>query len=661
MIKINQIFAVLLFLLNSLRTDAQILDYNNKVEIVLNSGMNIVLYGKANTLQNNNSGIDGTQNASNEYYYLPINLRLAKREDGVPKFLFIKYTSDARETAGGTQGALMHFMMEWGLDATQMAELQTKLEVKLQGVALTGGKPIVKGPVELEAGENSFSVISASLSDDKSAKTITSGRVPVFPGGLVAVGSKMDKYTAQLMSTTLEKTKSIADLSLRMDMKFKLLAPSIRGKITFDWSKMETLSHTFKDEAKVSRSSNWSWNYTVPTYNTKINKISKDQVEDLKKSLVENKVVKIEIENYQENSAISDKLIDHFTEMFVNSITDKSSDGAVPAAQNQTPEESKKITDIRQSYTINKSKLESKYAKKTETYDLSLRSTISYPIQLVGNLSDWYSGVKNNPQCVTSVNLSDPFFQHRDIRFILDLEAEQMFGQEVNYVTVSVRKNRSSGQPFNDDITIDRDYLKKTGTQASLTYARNGDNSTDLYEYKTQWSLKGNIIYPENPVWLKGEWQGVTLGAPVTPRTIEFEGDIAQLKEMNIARATLQVRYKKFGQEVESEIPLTVSQNEPLVRKTFLIDRNTQGYAYRMVFTHKTEGKLAFDWNSKINDGYVFASIPEEFKDKGSAIFKKAMEAGKTISAGSESERKVTKGAEVLDRFKDILKVITSK
>ena len=661
MIKINQIFAVLLFLLNSLRTDAQILDYNNKVEIVLNSGMNIVLYGKANTLQNNNSGIDGTQKASNEYYYLPTNLRLAKREDGVPKFLFIKYTSDARETAGGTQGALMHFMMEWGLDATQMAELQTKLEVKLQGVALTGGKPIVKGPVELEAGENSFSVISASLSDDKSAKTITSGRAPVFSGGLVAVGSKMDKYTAQLMSTTLEKTKSIADLSLRMDMKFKLLAPSIRGKITFDWSKMETLSHTFKDEAKVSRSSNWSWNYTVPTYNTKINKISKDQVEDLKKSLVENKVVKIEIENYQENSAISDKLIEHFTEMFVNSITDKSSDEVAPVAQNQTPEESKKITDIRQSYTINKSKLESKYAKKTETYDLSLRSTISYPIQLVGNLSDWYSGVKNNPQCVTSVNLSDPFFQHRDIRFILDLEAEQMFGQEVNYVTVSVRKNRSSGQPFNDDITIDRDYLKKTGTQASLTYARNGDNSTDLYEYKTQWSLKGNIIYPDNPVWLKGEWQGVTLGAPVTPRTIEFEGDIAQLKEMNIARATLQVRYKKFGQEVESEIPLTVSQNEPLVRKTFLIDRNTQGYAYRMVFTHKTEGKLAFDWNSKINDGYVFASIPEEFKDKGSAIFKKAMEAGKTISAGSESERKVTKGAEVLDRFKDILKVITSK
>ena len=660
-IKTHHILLVLVLFFKTLIIEAQILDYNNKVEVVLNNGMNIVLYGKANTLQNNNSGIDGSQKASNEYYYLPTNLRLAKREDGVPKFLFIKYTTDARETAGGTQGALMHFLMEWGLDATQMAELQTKLEAKLQGVTLTGGKPSVKGPVELESGENSFSVISASLSDDKSAKTITSGRAPVFPGGLVAVGSKMDKYTAQLMSTTLEKTKSIADLSLRMDMKFKLLAPSIRGKITFDWSKLEILANTFKDDATVSKKSSWSFNKFLPSYNSKITNLTRNQVEDLKKSLVENKVVKIEIENYQENNAISDKLIEHFTQMFVNSITDKTTESAPATPQNSSANEPPKDNDINHSFSINKSKLESKYTKKIETYDLSLRSTISYPIQLVGNLSDWYSGVKNNPQCVTSVNLSDPFFQHRDIRFILDLEAEQMFGQEVNYVTVSVRKNRSSGQPFNDDITIDRDYLKKTGTQASLTYARNGDNSTDLYEYKTQWSLRGYIIYPENPVWLKGEWQGVTLGAPVTPRTIEFEGDIAQLKEMNIARATLQVRYKKFGQEVESEIPLTVSQNEPLVRKTFLIDRNTQGYAYRMVFTHKTEGKLAFGWNSKINDGYVFASIPEEFKDKGSDIFKKAMEAGKTISAGSESEKKVTKGAEVLDKFKDILKVITSK
>jgi len=546
-----------------------------------------------------------------------------------------------------------------------MAEAQAKLEDKLRGVTLTGGRPILKGPVELEAGENSFGVVSASLTDDKAAKLITSGRAPVFPGGLVAVGTKMDKYTAQLMATTLQKTKSIADLSLRMDLKFKLLAPSVRGKITFDWEKLETLSQTFKDEATVEKSGKWSFSWGIlgpkADYRRSIDKITRNQVDSLKKSLIESKVVKIEIENYRENNAVADKLIEHFTELFVNSITDRSSEPPTAPSGTSPSNEPIKDQDIRHSYSINKSKLESKFAKKTEVYDLSLRTAISYPIQLVGNLADWYNGVKDNPNCVASVNLADPFFQHRDVRFILDLEAEQMFNQEVNYVTVSVRKNRSNGEPFNDDITIDKEYLKKSGTQASVTYARSGDNSTDLYEYKMQWSLKGNIIYPENPAWTRGEWQGVTLGAPVTPRTIEFEGDIEQLKQMQIARATLQVRYKKFGQEIESDIPITVSQNTPLVSKVFLIDRNTQGYAYRMVFTHKTEGKLALDWSSKINDGYVYATIPEQLSDKTSTIFQKAVEAGKILSAGGENEKKIGKGFEILDKFKDIYKVVTGK
>jgi hypothetical protein len=70
---------------------------------------------------------------------------------------------------------------------------------------------------------------------------------------------------------------------------------------------------------------------------------------------------------------------------------------------------------------------------------------------------------------------------------------------------------------------------------------------------------------------------------------------------------------------------------------------------------------LALDWNAKINDGYVYASVPEDFKDKTSTIFKKAMEAGKAIISGSENEKKVAKGFEVLDKFKDIVKVVINK
>ena len=68
--------------------------------------------------------LHGSDSKPLEYYYLPVNLRLAKRPDGVPEFLFLNYTTDQKADAGGVQGAIMHFLMEWGLTPEQLAKLQ---------------------------------------------------------------------------------------------------------------------------------------------------------------------------------------------------------------------------------------------------------------------------------------------------------------------------------------------------------------------------------------------------------------------------------------------------------------------------------------------------------------------------------------------------------
>ena len=117
--------------------------------------------------------------------------------------------------------------------------------------------------------------------------------------------------------------------------------------------------------------------------------------------------------------------------------------------------------------------------------------------QIVGNLASWYDAVRDNPKCVAAVNLNDPFFQHRDIHFILDLDAKDMFEQAVNYVTVNVRKKRSTGNPFEDRVTIDAKYVKEKGINATMTYARGEDKNPDAYEYQTQWSLRGGRVAPE--------------------------------------------------------------------------------------------------------------------------------------------------------------------
>ncbi len=101
---------------------SQSLDADNRVSVTLNDGTEVTLLGKANTRSNAPSG---------EYYYLPVGLRLSRRPDGVPEFLFMKYTTEAEASAGGVQGGLLHFLMQWGLTARQETELLNKLKEKL--------------------------------------------------------------------------------------------------------------------------------------------------------------------------------------------------------------------------------------------------------------------------------------------------------------------------------------------------------------------------------------------------------------------------------------------------------------------------------------------------------------------------------------------------
>jgi hypothetical protein len=83
------------------------------------------------------------------------------------------------------------------------------------------------------------------------------------------------------------------------------------------------------------------------------------------------------------------------------------------------------------------------------------------------------------------------------------------------------------------------------------------------------------------------------------------------------------------------------------------MDRDTRGYVYRLIFNHKTEGKLALPWSVKLNDYYVYAVVPNELSDKTSEVFIKAADLAKTIVAPG-ADGKVTTD-KILDQFKEVL------
>lgn len=646
---------VALVFLGRLTTYSQVLDSENKVGITLSDGTQVIAYGRANTASSSSYG-----KFSNEYFYLPTNLRLSKKPDGTPEFIFVKYTTEETEAAGGVQGALMHFLMEWGLTPEQENELQQKIAQKLGDLRSVNPRysevknPKVLGPATLKSdveGET-FRIVSGTLTNQKfTPNMVTTGKAALLPGAKMAVAAILEKNGAQLLAATFEKARSITDVSLNLRFQYEILTPAVDGVITVNWSEISRLyqqfhrdySHTDEDDG------------TLPASNSLSDDIITDTEKDsLVSYLKRNKAVVIKLDQLKPDNPIAKEVTDAFMEYFLGSVAEKDMN---------EPEEGKPVESLNNNYepsqdlykyTFDSKRMERKMRSGTETYNLKLRIPVVQEMTITENLASWYDGVKHNKSCVTSVNLNDPFFQHREIHLILDGEAEQMFGDEVNAVSVDIRKKRSSGNDFQDAIMIDKNTLTK-GTLASLTYARGDDKNPDVYEFRTSWNLKGNI-YPENPQWEKGDWKGINLIAPVAPRAIQFEGDLTDLQEKGITRATLQMRYQKFGKEVETNIPLTVSKGQPLIEKTIYTDRDTRGYVYRLILTHKTDGKLVLPWEAKINDDYVYAVIPEELQDKESDVFKAAVELGKTILSPKDGE--VNKTAAILDGFKDIFSTI---
>ncbi|MCW5516884.1 hypothetical protein [Muriicola sp. Z0-33] len=620
------VLALMLCATTSIRSQA--LDSENRVDIKLDDGTSVILYGQS-------SRVIGQK--TNKYYMLPTGLKIGSRPDGTPEFLFMKFTTEERADQGGIGGGLIHFLMEWGLTPEQRNELSAKLGSKIKGAKLMGSVPM-----QIDEKVESFKILSATLSnDERTSKVVTSGKAPLIESGKVAAAAQLDKYGAQLLASTFERAQSITDLSVVLDYYFTLQTPAVKGKIVFDWSKFEReYDNISAGYRKKDRGCGFLCNETYRSYN---------EIRSHYDYLRESEVIRFEWEETLNDERV-DVIREAFFQYFLNAFTEKST------ANNEeqgtpTLADTLSVPNIRggAGYKFRTSLLKKSFNRKTQVIDLKeVRLAVKQPYQIVGNLASWYNQVKDNPKCVYSVNLNDPFFQHRDIRFVLDLEAKDMFDEAVNYVTVNVRKKRSSGNDYEDHLTIDKAFVEKNGITGVKTYARGEDTDPTAYEYQTQWSLRGGNIYPKNPKWEKGAWEGVTLEPPVTTRTIELEADIDELQGSDITRVTAQIRYKQFGEEKESNIQLSTQKGEPIIAQKIFLDRDTNGYVYRLILNHKTEKKLVLPWEPMINDNYIYANIPEDILDTESEVFKMAKETGEDLVKKA--------GEKVLDKFEEVFK-----
>lgn len=642
------VFGLGLFLGCLVMTDAQVLDSENKLSITLKDDTQVTLYGKA---------ADLSDRKTKEYYYLPTAPRLSETKKGKPAFLFMKFTTE--EAQDQFSGAIMHFLMEWGLTAAQRKEVEGILKVGGQGAAKGS---ILRGAVDVSPfGDESFRIISATLNSDKTKSTVVkSGQAPVLPGSKIAAAAMLNKNGAQLMASTFERANSIADLSIELSYKYALRYPAVKGRATVDWSQIyeeirkDSLSYT-KTTRKKSRGGIFGGIVdAVFGKKSEVNKQTYDEVRTAMDSLVERKVI-----NFQFDENINDERVNGIREAFMQFFFDQITD-AVPSDQPPPPgkKELEAIPNIKQgrSYKFNRSYFEKSFRQNVQVYNFNYRLTVDKTHTTTGNLADWYNGSKHNKDCVGTVILNDPFFQHREVNVILDAEAEEMMKKELNYVTVKLRKQRNmrNAHDFNHDITFHRKNFSEEGNMISVTYSKAKDSKPDEYEYKVQWSFRGGNTFPQDTTWQKGSWQGLNLAPPVKPQKITFAANLEELNALGIVNVTTQLRYRKFGKEEQSNISLNTFSNQATKDENLFIDRNTQGYASRLIFTHKDKGYVVTNWEANINNGFVYATIPKELQSEDPNVLERIFEEGKKlydiITEGKAEEEK-----NVLDKFEGII------
>lgn len=654
----NLLIFVSLLLLQISLLSGQILDANNKITLTLSDGTPVTLYGKASDL---------SDEPTKEYFYMPTNLRLSQKADGTPQFLYLMYTSE--ENSEEASGAILHMLMEYGLTPKQERELQSTLRGKYRGAEL-------KGVVDVEPdGDNSIRVISATLTGKRTRTMVMSGKAPVFPGNRIAVAAELDAKGAQLMNATFQETSSITDLSINLSYNYSVRVPAAKGFYMEDWSKMDSLH--LLDTAHYSKEVKEEKDYGEKTLNgvvgglvagpigaaigwfgsgnKKTTKFKYDEMREFYRKLEELGVITVRFEENVDDERVT-QIREAFFQHFLNSFAEKTASDDIPTPGKQEKQAMPNIKHGNE-YTFRREFAEMIVEKRKRVFNLSYAMAVTKSFQLTENLASWYDGVKDNPKCVGTILLNDPFFQHRDVNVIMDLDAEDMVGTELNYVTVSLRKQRDvkGANDFSHQLTFDRRFFEDNGNRATVTYSKAQDGDPDEYEYKVQWSLRGGNLFPRNDTsWTKGNWQGITLAPPVEPRLIRYEVDLDELQDLEIRNATLQLRYEKFGKEVETNMNISLYSKQPYMEKTIYMDKNTRGYAYRLVFTHKTKGVMATDWDAKINTDYIFAVIPEELRKGDESFIEEMLERGKAVLGGGR-DKEVDETQQVLDKFKDVI------
>ena len=154
-----------------------------------------------------------------------------------------------------------------------------------------------------------------------------------MPGGRAAAASRLAAEGAQLLAATFEKTRSITDLSIALNYTYQTLMPAARGRVTIDWSRLETRVQAA--ERRVRAHAHRHVDDVVPRHpDLELADLCRTATTSCARSTtscVEKQVIKVEFDELVADERVA-KIREAFFQFFLNNMTRAGEERAAAAA-----------------------------------------------------------------------------------------------------------------------------------------------------------------------------------------------------------------------------------------------------------------------------------------------------------------------------------------
>ncbi|AHM59356.1 hypothetical protein D770_05445 [Flammeovirgaceae bacterium 311] len=171
----------------------------------------------------------------NAYYYLTDKPKLAKDENGKPKFSFLRYVKNVRsgaeeaELREGEGGGIVHAVVELSVSEDQLQEAR-------QALKRIDPNAVIKGPVVYRSGTIALISSFANADGDLTKQVIGLGKAPIIDGQQAAISVQLTKKGAEILWESFKT--STPDMSISFEMNIDGYRSPKRALIEADFEQV---------------------------------------------------------------------------------------------------------------------------------------------------------------------------------------------------------------------------------------------------------------------------------------------------------------------------------------------------------------------------------------------------------------------------------------